>query len=580
MNLRQVYHTVRWLKREQIVGQFRVRWQRFVGPPARDARLAGPLRLRSVAIQDIPAPCGADTDVTGIPSGRFVFVGQSAEIGFPPDFSAAGPSKLWAYNLHYFDYLHDLPYDVGRRLVEHWIDTHSQRPGSTGWEPYPTSLRLLNWCGYYFHTNRERMLADPEFAGRVWRSIWQQADWLSGRLETHLLGNHLLENLAALCFVGATFSGRDPAKWRAIGLRLLRREVTEQLLPDGMHFERSPMYHARVVYVLALLLSTDDPEIARLIQTPFARAYEVLHKLCLPDGQLALLNDSALDVYTLRANLFRGVRSKAGVLEWGSSGGSFALPHAGYFGCRSESGDYIVCDAGPIGPDYLPGHAHGDMLSFELAFDGRRIVTDSGVHGYGGSPLRAWCRSTAAHNTVEVNGQDQCEFWGDFRVARRGRVHDVRWCPLEDGFVLSAEHDGYRRLPCDVVHRRLFRWHRSGILMARDELRGVVPFDAVSRLHLHPSCEVDRTSETTLRVTRDGTVAWVCFAGGGRLELERTPYCPRFGQAEERITLAWRLMPRVSHQVAALAVVKGGERPPTLSLITGVERGRHAFGWS
>ena len=106
----------------------------------------------------------------------------------------------------------------------------------------------------------------------------------------------------------------------------------------------------------------------------------------------------------------------------------FALRDAGYYGARG-SGHYVVCDAAPIGPDYQPGHAHGDLLSFELSLAGRRVIVDAGVHGYDGDPLRAWCRSTRAHNTVEIDGEDQCEFWGTFRVARRARPRDVVWTP-------------------------------------------------------------------------------------------------------------------------------------------------------
>lgn len=200
MDFRRLYHTIRWLKREQIVGQFRVRWQRRFGRPARDPRLAGELQFRSAAIASIPSPSGSATDLSGIPAGRFRFIGQQADVGFPPDFSASGPSKLWAYNLQYFDYLYGLRFDAGRWLVEHWIATHPRRRGAVGWEPYATSLRLMNWCGCFFHVHRDETVADADFAARWWRSVWQQADWLSGQLETHLLGNHLLENVAALCF--------------------------------------------------------------------------------------------------------------------------------------------------------------------------------------------------------------------------------------------------------------------------------------------------------------------------------------------------------------------------------------------
>src|SRR5439155_3503852 len=71
-----------------------------------------------------------------------------------------------------------------------------------------------------------------------------QARWLRGRLEHHLLGNHLWANAKALVFAGAWFEGAEAERWLDTGVRLLRREFAEQILADGGHFERSPMYHA------------------------------------------------------------------------------------------------------------------------------------------------------------------------------------------------------------------------------------------------------------------------------------------------------------------------------------------------
>ena len=76
------------------------------------------------------------------------------------------------------------------------------------------------------------------------------------------------------------------------------------------------------------------------------------------------------------------------------------------FGARTADGHYLVCDAAPIGPDYLPGHAHGDLLSFELSLGGHRVFVDSGVESYEADELRRYCRSTRAHNTVELDGAD------------------------------------------------------------------------------------------------------------------------------------------------------------------------------
>ncbi|MEN9780004.1 MAG: hypothetical protein RL014_1152 [Pseudomonadota bacterium] len=87
---------------------------------------------------------------------------------------------------------------------------------------------------------------------------------------------------------------------------------------------------------------------------------------------------------------------------------------------RLDNGPAVaLLDVAPVGPDYLPGHAHADTLSFELSVGAQRVLVNSGTSCYGSSAERLRQRGTAAHNTVVVNGQDSSEVWGGFRVARR-----------------------------------------------------------------------------------------------------------------------------------------------------------------
>src|SRR5262249_16878467 len=193
--------------------------------------------------------------------------------------------------------------------------------------------------------------------------------------------------------------------------------------------------------------------------------------------------------------------------------GAFALPDTGYYGAREAAGHYVVCDAAPIGPEYLPGHAHGDLLSFELSLAGRRAVVDAGVFGYEVDERRAFPRSTSAHNTVEIEGEDQCEFWAAFRVGRRGRPRDVRFEARAGGFSLEAWHDGYARLPGAPRHARRFAWHRDGVLLVRDRVDAGRRVRACSRLHLHPECRVAAPQGAAARIAHPGGAFQVRFAG-------------------------------------------------------------------
>lgn len=534
MSIGQTIHTIRYLRTGQAAAQIRHRlrpfWERpetFFCQPVPDMDVLLWPENRSFLP---PGPQAGKAEA--VRRGDFEFLNHEEHLGWPPsDWDLAGLPKLWRYNLDYFEWLWGLGYGDVRECVLSWIGQHPLGRDCVGWESYPLSLRLLNWCAVCFGKFRSETEADPEFIQSLWQSIYPQAEWLCRHLETHLLGNHLFENGAALAFVGSCFGGAAGDKWLQRGLHILEREIPEQILPDGMHFERSPMYHTRITYLLRLLLDTGNEILRALIADPLARARKALACLCHPDGEIALLNDAALGVYNEPGELL-------GPDRWLQSG-PWALSDAGYYGWRGDDGSYIICDAGEIGPDYIPGHAHGDMFSFELSLKGQRVIVDSGVYNYVPGPMRQYCRSTRAHNTVEVNGVDQCEFWSAFRVARRGRPRDVEWQAEADGFRLRGWHDGYRRLAGRPEHQRTITWKTPNRLEVRDRVRSSKQVSAVSWLHFHPACSIEHIDAHKASVGFPGGRVQITFEGGQLLRMEDSFYCREFGRKEANVALAY-----------------------------------------
>ncbi len=560
-----MFHTLRWLPASQLAALARQRVHPFLERPERFAARRAPadpgVRWSFAAR---PAP-RATRDPEALRAGRFEFLNRAEALGWPPRWDDASLPRLWLYHLHYFEVLPSLPYECGRELILDWIARHPLARARVGWEPYPISVRLSEWCTWLFGTHRSQALADAELRARVWPSIWRQAEWLAAHFETHLRGNHLLENAAALAVCGACFAGPGDA-WLAAALAWLDRELPEQMLGDGLHFERSPMYHARAVQVLQTLAATRAPALVSRIEPVLVRAQSALAQLCHPDGEIALLNDAAFGI----------ARAPRELLDGPVADGAFALCDAGYYGARA-SGHYVVCDAAPIGPDFVPGHAHADLLSFELSFAGRRVIVDAGVHGYDGDPLRAWCRSTRAHNTVEIDGEDQCELWGTFRVARRGRPRDVVWDARPGGFSLSAWHDGYQRLRGRPRHARAFRWYDEGVLLVRDRVTASRPVRAVSRLHLHPDCAIESLSARAALVRHPGGVFAVAFGGDGELAQEASTWCPEFGRSLATRALAFT----AAHGSDATLgfCIAHGERDPRFALDSGARLGHRTYPW-
>jgi len=206
--------------------------------------------------------------------------------------------RLWRYNLHYFDALNAADSQVWQSshhdLMESWIQNNP--PGSTpGWEPYPASQRIVNWVKW---SMRARGATEE-----ILRSLGSQAWFLDKTIEFDVRVNHILANAKALIFASAVLTGRHARKWRAKGIALLERELPQQVLPDGGHVERSPMYHAIVLEDLLDLvaLSTCVPallpdRLARYLRSASSMLLSWLLDMTHPDGGVAFFNDCALGV--------------------------------------------------------------------------------------------------------------------------------------------------------------------------------------------------------------------------------------------------------------------------------------------
>jgi len=513
-SLARYLHTVRFLRPVQIYGRL---WHRLYRPPP-DLRPAPPVRQASSRWS---GPALREPSIVG--PNRFRLLAEEREIVCAADWQGVHPAALWLYNLHYFDDL-NAPDAQVRREWQHaaltcWLRDNPPARG-VGWDPYPTSLRIVNWLRWILRGN------EP-LPGMV-ESLAIQTRHLRRRMEHHLLGNHLFANAKTLVFAGSFFSGPEADAWRAEGSRILRRELDEQVLGDGGHFERSPMYHALALEdVLDLLelarvfpgTSTDDGP----LKIAAARMLHWLHVMTHPDGGFALFNDATLGVSASPAAL-AGYASKLGIDDDELAGPVVDLADTGY--TRVATGDAVLfTDTGPLGPDYLPGHGHADTLSFELSIHGRRVIVDSGVSEYGTSIERVRQRGTSAHNTVMVDRQDSSEVWSGFRVARRARVllRRVETSPIS----VRAEHDGYRRLDPPVTHARTWSID-DGSITIEDEITGHGRHRIDSALHLAPGITP---------VRRDG--GWSL---GSQIEIETDPQ------------LQWEVRPATYHPAMGLVL--------------------------
>lgn len=395
---------------------------------------------------------------------------------------ATSMSKLWRYNLHYFDYLRGtLDTQSKNILIHHWIE-HNPYPCEDAWEPYPVSLRIINWIKY-IHQSSE---STPD----SWRtSLYQQGHYLTRHIEWHIDANHFLKNIIALVLWSHFFTGSLALHWKKRSRKLLKELVLEQFNFDGGHYERSPMYHLILTYHLldaynAILMSTGvKPEWLHSTITNAIKYSQIIKK---PDDTFPLIKDSAngiapdLDEVIQYAAILGISISK--VRENENACTSTYLQQSGYY-IKKSSRDYLLVDVGNITPSHQPGHAHCDALHVELYLAGRSIFNDSGVFCYAASEQRDYSRSVRAHNTLGINGREQHELWGEFRIGNRGHTFNVQ----NDPNFCSAEFKPYWSThKCNISHKRSIFTEDFSCIKIVDQVQGIGFADIESRWHLAP----------------------------------------------------------------------------------------------
>ncbi|MCD6225320.1 MAG: alginate lyase family protein [Deltaproteobacteria bacterium] len=481
MNLAYLFHTVKYLKPVQIYGRI---WHRFYR-----------LRVPSLNIPAIRFPLNGfispiEKGKSLISLTRFRFLNQEHDVLMASDWNNPRWEKLWLYNLHYFDYLNEKndeqESEICQRIIERWINENPPFIGN-GWEPYPLSLRIVNWIKW--------VLAGNEPAKEWIDSLYLQAWYLRRRLEFHLLGNHLFANGKALVFAGLFFDGREAELCLNKGLKILSKQVPEQILDDGGHFERSPMYHAIILEDLLDLINIANvysgmvhSDILEVWRDKSRKMLSALNKQSHPDDEIAFFNDAATGI-AAGPDAIMEYASRLGICadeELDSRVG--CLPNTGYYSVLRNNW-FLIIDAAHVGPDYLSGHAHADTLSFELSMGRQRVLVNSGTSCYEVGQERLRQRQTPAHNTLSVDEQDSSEVWSGFRVARRARIVNREIEISDEKDVICAAHNGFERFKSVGLHQRTWVFSDDGLVIS-DSVGGSGTHCVRVFFHFHPSLHV------------------------------------------------------------------------------------------
>ena len=422
------------------------------------------------------------------------------------DWEAASAPLLWRFHLYYWDWAWALASDHGSRdarplFADIWTSWHSAvAPGrGPAWHPYPSALRGWSFCGLY-----KTLVGGSRIQEQFLAELATHASFLRRNLETDVGGNHLLKNLKALAGLAVFFADDALLGWT---LSRLDQQVRVQVLPDGGHYERAPAYHCQVladlIDITGLLRAAGHVEPAALA-TAIDAMRGWLGSVLSPSGDVPMLNDG----FPVSQGLLTALAPApppASPLT--------VLPDTGL--ARITAGGWqVLADIGPPCPPQLPAHAHADSLSCVAYLDGQPLLIDTGTSTYAPGEARGRERSTAAHNTVEVDGRDSTEVWGAFRAGRRARVSAVAAREDDATITVEAAHDGYRFLPGRPVHHR--RWSVApGELRVDDTVAGQGRHHIALRWHLPPGAGLRLAGDGAVATTAAGPVGVVVTGPAG-----------------------------------------------------------------
>lgn len=501
-----IYRTVRHLKLTQIIYQVYYRLKPVKTLNAYDLGSDLEIAFKPINFYIYPTPEQANKNL------KFSFLNLTHQFSSVIDWNYQELGKLWNYNLQYFNYLHQVNLDDRTKTI--WLKEIGSclRKGTLKLEPYPVSLRIMNTIRYLSkNTGQDQQILSD---------IYAQTKYLYQNIEYHLLGNHLLENAFALMMGGYSFSEKE---WMQKSKKILYRELNEQLLKDGGHFELSPMYHQIILFRMLELIEwygkSDQPdqEFLEFIRQKTKLMLSWLSEITYINGDVPHFNDSTNGIARSSSELFEYAKI-VGVNDFLPA----KLNDSGY---RKFSNNIYECivDVGPVGASYQPGHSHADALSFILYHRGRPFLMEAGTSTYQVGEKRNYERSTNAHNTVVIGGVNQSEVWGGFRVGRRANV----FVESESFSHVNAYHDGYTH-NFGVLHNRHFNFDKDFISIV--DKTGDKKGKAI--LHFHPDCNIEKISPKKILIDQ---FAEISIKGANEILLSSYEYASGYNQYRQAV---------------------------------------------
>jgi hypothetical protein len=440
------------------------------------------------------------------------------------DANLAGDKKIvWELNRHqFFVTLGQAYWFTGEErfahafcsLITSWMDQNPPKLGINWASSLEISLRAISWT-WALHFFRYANALTPELFTRIAKHLHLSARHIETYLSTYFSPNtHLTGEALGLFYLGTLFPEfHEASRWQNTGENILIEQLQKHVKPDGVYFEQSSYYHRYTTdfYLhFLILLEANAKSIPSLLRDKLILLLDHLMYLTRPDGTTPFVGDDdggrLVKLDQNPADDFRSTLATGAVL-FNRSDYKFVANNAatealwllGPAGIGSwdglcarqpeqtskefaESGFYVMRDGWAPDSNYLLfdcgshgtancGHAHADALGFDLVVKGRRMLIDPGTYTYtGSSQMRDWFRSSAAHNTVTIDGESSSVAAGPFSWQTIADAAARNWISEKRFDYLVAEQSGFMRSPWRALHRRGVLFLKNDYWVMRDSL--------------------------------------------------------------------------------------------------------------
>lgn len=411
------------------------------------------------------------------------------------------------------------------RMLDSWLEANPATIGMNWCSSLEVSYRAISWI-WALQLMRESPVLDQAIMARVMAGLEAHGRHLERYLSTYFSPNtHLTGEALGLFYIGKLCPELPRARqWAALGASILNKEIDRQVLSDGVYFEQATQYHRYTIDIYLHFMLLGGSSSGRISEA-LHRMFDVLLHITRPDGTIPLIGDDdggrlvQLDgrpphdvrallatgaAWLARADLAWVGRGDDAALLWLNGAAAVAMrdqlttehrpaeldkafPSGGLYTMRDgwgSSASVAVIDAGPHGALSF-GHSHADPLAVDLTLAGRALFVDAGTYTYVGDERNAF-RSTAAHNTVEIDGTGTSIPDTAFRWKTVSNATATNWTSQPEFAYFQGTHDGYRSLADPVTHERSVLHNRVGVWVVRDALSAAGAHEAVLRWHCAP----------------------------------------------------------------------------------------------